>query len=1345
MMNAMKQVPPGTRAKAALLAVACFLAPTLPAQTGYHWTHFAGLAGGSESGDDTGAAARLGSPRGAAVDGSGNLYVADADQHVIRRVTPAGIVTTVAGSPGRRGHEDGPGAAARFHTPQGVAVDPAGNVYVADTFNSTIRKITAAGIVSTLAGNPDQRGSTDGDGPAALFRNPAGVTVDAAGVVYVADTGNSTIRRITPAGAVTTLAGSPGQAASDDGTGSAARFSFPRGIAVADSGDLYIADTENSVIRKVTPSGEVSTLAGSAGEAGTTDGPGSLARFRNPRGIAIDDSGRIYIADTFNSTIRWIDEEGVVHTLAGNAGDAGSSDGSGVDALFFDPQGIAVGSSGAIYVADTGNQTIRTVSLQGAVLTLAGAASQGGEDGEGAAARFDGPREIALDGSGHLHIADRGNHTIRKATPQSAVVTLAGTAGLFGANDGTGPDARFDYPEGLAVDTDGTVYVAESSNHTIRKISPSGMVTTLAGSPGEPGDEDGEGSQARFREPQALALGAPGILYVADTGNHRIRRVTSEGTVTTIAGSGAPGGANGNGTAAAFSSPRGLVLDGDGNLLVSDTDNHRIRKIAPNGEVTDFAGTGQDSHADGPVAAAGFSFPLGLAWEPSGTLFIADSGNHVIRRISEAGNVDTVGGFPGVPGNADGAGTSSRFRSPGGVAIGPGGILFVSDEATHRISQGVPGVVPPSLTTAPASGITLSAATGGGVVTGDGGAAVTERGIVYSTSPGPTLEDGERLSSGSGPGEFSLEITGLNASTTYYLRAYAINSAGAGYGEEIRFTTPTPGALPPTVTTAPTTGITTGSAISGGTVTNTGGADVTERGVVYSTTANPTPSTGTVVKSGSGPGEFTVLLTGLTQSTTYHLRAYALNTSGIAYGSAVEFTTGTISFTILANQVPIPAISGEANSTTFYAITVPAGLASLSIGISGGTGDCDLYVRRGEFPTLTEWDQSPYAEGNTETAVFQNPEAGTYYIMLHAYAAYSGVTLLAEHEPAGVAPPTVSTLQAGDITARTATAGGEVVEDGGATVTARGIVHATSTGPTLESGTTVASGSGPGTFQALLTGLTPDTVYFFRAFATNSSGTTYGPQLQFTTGSPPPPSLESALDGTGLVWSSGGSAPWRGQNTVTSDGISAAASGAVGDGESSEITTTVTGPGALTFRWKVSSETGSDFLQFLVSGVARFSISGEVDWEERSVAIPSGRQTLKWVYRKDASGFAGDDSAWLDRVRFVRASGPLTVVTKPRRFAATSIGRQSRAQTLRITNRGGTTLTGLRVIREGSARREFVVVQPAKSRLTPGASTTFRVSFRPRFQGIRKARLKVVGNAPAVIVPVVGSGFRKES
>jgi sugar lactone lactonase YvrE len=325
--------------------------------TPYTFSTLAGMAGSSGSTNGTGSVARFVSPVSVTVDAATNVYVADNGNNTIRKVTSAAVVTTLAGLPGSFGSANGTGSTARFNLPSGVAVDSAGNVYVADTGNSTIRKVTSAGKVTTLAGAAGKTGSKNGTGSAARFLYPSGVAVDSAGNIYVADTGNNTIRKVTPTGAVTTLAGLAGSAGYVNTNGSAARFSAPFGVAVDHAGNVYVADTRNNAIRKVTAAGAVTTLAG--GTFGSKDGTGTAAQFNAPSSVAVDAATNVYVADYGNNTIRKVTPAGVVTTLAGISAVSGTNNGTGSGALFDLPSGVAVTAGGNVYVADTGNSTIR--------------------------------------------------------------------------------------------------------------------------------------------------------------------------------------------------------------------------------------------------------------------------------------------------------------------------------------------------------------------------------------------------------------------------------------------------------------------------------------------------------------------------------------------------------------------------------------------------------------------------------------------------------------------------------------------------------------------------------------------------------------------------------------------------------------------------------------------------------------------------------------------------------------------------------------------------------------------------------------------------------------------------
>ena len=306
--------------------------------------------------------------------------------------------------------------------------------------------------------------------------------------------------------------------------------------------------------------GQVSTLAGS-GTQGSANGSGTGASFGLMTGVAVDSSGNLYVADTSNFLIRKITPAGFVTTFAGT-GSSGSADGTGTAASFKVPVGDAVDSSGNVYVVDAGTLSIRKITPAGVVTTFAGSGTAGVADGTGTAASFNGPMGIAVDSSGNLYVTEMIKGLIRKITPAGVVTTLAGS---------------FSIPTGVAVDSSGNLYVTDRVNNSIVKMTPAGIITTLAG--GSIGATNGTGTAASFNGPGGIAVDSSDNVFVVDTENHLIRKITPAGVVTTLAGSLPAGSTNGIGTAASFSSPYGIAADSSGNLYVTDKDNFLVRKI----------------------------------------------------------------------------------------------------------------------------------------------------------------------------------------------------------------------------------------------------------------------------------------------------------------------------------------------------------------------------------------------------------------------------------------------------------------------------------------------------------------------------------------------------------------------------------------------------------------------------------------------------------------------------------------------------------------------------------------------------------------------------------------------
>ena len=625
---------------------------------------FAG-SGGSGYGGDGGAAtaARMTSPREVAVDSSGNVYIADFSNRRIRKVDSSGTITTFAGD-GRWGFSGDGGSAtsSMIRDAYGVAVDGSDNVYIADADNDRIRKVDASSnIISTVAGGGFGFGGDGGAATSSYMNQPRDVAADASGNIYIVDYNNNRIRKVdASSNIISTFAGSGDRGFSGDGgAATSSAMLLPQGVAVDGSGNVYIADTGNSRIRKVDSAGIISTIlaapaiyypssvavdgsdnvyvaefsrvrkmdaatndvstlaaAGNFG-IGSDGGAATSTQLAFPSGVALDGQGNVYIADQASHRIRKVDRSGNISTFAGTGGASGfaGDGGAATSSLLNTPRAVAVDGSGNVYIADTSNNRIRKVDTSGTISTIAGIGGWGvtGDGGAATSAPLATPQGVAVDGSGNVYISDI-NDRIRKVDTAGIISAFAGT-GIhgFGGDGVAATSTPLASPHEVAVDGSGNVYIADTDNNRIRKVNSAGIISTFAGSGLRGFSGDGRAATAaRLAAPQGVAVDASGNVYIADTGNRRMRKVDSQGIITTIAGTGTSGfgGDGGAAISALLSRPEGVAVDGSGNVYVVDTNNNRIRVVAPGRYVFPDAGTPaqseppDDAHNSPPVVRA---------------------------------------------------------------------------------------------------------------------------------------------------------------------------------------------------------------------------------------------------------------------------------------------------------------------------------------------------------------------------------------------------------------------------------------------------------------------------------------------------------------------------------------------------------------------------------------------------------------------------------------------------------------------------------------------------------------------------------------------------------------------
>lgn len=648
------------------------------------------VAGGYIGDGKQATSASLADPAAVARDASGNLYISDSDNCRIRKVAPTGTISTFAGTAlcGYSG-DGGPAKSARVSFPASLVFDPRGNLIFADEYNSVIRMISPAGTISTIAGNGIAGYSGDG-GPAtsANLSFPEGVSVDSTGRIYIADSSNAVIRMVDTAGVIHTVAGNHTSGFSGDGgPATSAEISSAMSVLAGGGGVFYIADTFNNRVRKVNADGIISTLAGngSPGNSGS-GGPGTSAAIGGARGLLLA-GGKLCISTYGNIWAMNLGTQ-IITLIAGDpTGRNMGYNGDGNTALstdFASPWGMAAGSGASLLVADTGNARVRRISASQVVTTFAG--GYVGDDGPATAASLNDPGYVAFDPAGNLYIPDINNNRVRKVTPSGIITTFAGT-GVVGYSGDGGPAsaATFRNPEGVAADGNGNVYIADTGNGVIRKVDSSGTITTFVTT----------FTASNGFSLNAVACGlnvdGSGNLYAAD-GVFGVWKITPSGSTSIVAGVLYDLGYNGDGipaTQAWLYLPRGVAVDGAGNVYIADWLNSRVRNVDTVGIISTVAGNGSFGFSGdrGPAISATLWDPQDVAVDAKGNFYIADTFNYRIRVVNSVGTINTLAGSGGYSYNGNNLPATQTGMYALAVMVNPTGVVYYSDGFSNRVRK----------------------------------------------------------------------------------------------------------------------------------------------------------------------------------------------------------------------------------------------------------------------------------------------------------------------------------------------------------------------------------------------------------------------------------------------------------------------------------------------------------------------------------------------------------------------------------------------------------------------------------------------------------------------------------
>ena len=987
------------------------------------------VVGGGAPGDGGPAtAAQVGQPEAIAVDSAGDVFIADVNFDRIREIVRAtGVIITVAGN-GSVGYsgDGGPAIAAEFVDPQGIAVDSAGDLFIADTGNNRIREVNASThIITTVAGGGSSAGNDGlGDGgpaTAAQLSGPEGIAVDSAGDLFIADASNNRIREVNASTQIiTTVAGSGTSGFGGDGlpaTSTAVDLESPSGVAVDSAGDIFIADTSNDRIREVNASTTVITTVAGNGTSGF-GGDGLLAtstavELGGPQGIAVDSAGDLFIADTGNSRIREVNASTHIITTVAGGGDSGLGDGGlATAAELSGPFGVALDSAGDLFIADTYNFRVREVNYTAdnyATSDISTVAGGGGSISDGSAATqayLSNPYGVATDSAGDIFIADTATNRIREVNVTTGIITTVagggnnrGTDGVGDGGPATAAELNLGYGEGggVAVDSAGDLFIADSGNNRIREVNASThIIITVAGNGTYGFGGDGlPATAAELGDPRGVALDSTGDLFIADSGNGRIREVNATtGTIVTVAGDGYPlyNGDNIAATAANLATPTGIALDSAGDIFFADTFDFRIREVnASTGLITTVAGDGVQGYGGDNIAATATDLfvPDGVAVDALGDVFIADEDNRVREVVKATGIIITVAGTGnGSFGGDGGPAGSASVDSPSGVAIGPTGNLLIADTGNNRIREINYGSADALTVAGVIASIAPETGTPGAFITNSNSFAL--HGFAVPDAIVTMQLNGTSIGAATAAGNGAWTFTDFLASGTYSFAA--IDSGPGGFQETITQSVTVEGPPPAFSLSGPASG----TYFTGQTVAITwvaAGVDVagpTKISLGYD--ADPVAFDAHEiwieidgVTAANGAGSYSWNTTGVALG-TYYLSGYMYDFSA---STAVFSSIGT-PIVIAAGSAPTFALTGPSAGTFSAGASVGiqwtaagvdvAGPTKISLGYDADPTPYDAHEHWIEIDGVTAANGAASYNWNTTSVA-----AGTYYLSGYMY------------------------------------------------------------------------------------------------------------------------------------------------------------------------------------------------------------------------------------------------------------------------------------------------------------------------------------------------------------------------